>query len=259
MVNTMDYIKIILRMSFFYFFILIIYRIMGKREVGQLGIIDLIVSILIAELVALGIENKTNNILNFLLPIFLLASLEILQTFIELKFNHLKTLFDGKPSVLIKKGKLNIKEMIKTRFSIDDLSQALRNEGIKSINEVNYCILESNGKISLFKKNKILNDETYPLPLIIDGRVDKETLKTICKSENWLNNKLIEYGYYQKDLLYASNYAIKCVDKDMEAFSFTTLPFSSLPLYNFPTIGCQVLISLSAAQIVLFTARKVAV
>lgn len=194
---------ILTRTIFFYAIIQVVYRLMGKREIARISIGDLTISILIAELVALGIENKTNNILNFLLPIFLLASLEILQTFIELKFNHLKTLFDGKPSVLIKKGKLNIKEMIKTRFSIDDLSQALRNEGIKSINEVNYCILESNGKISIFKKNKILNDETYPLPLIIDGRVDKETLKTICKSENWLNNKLIEYGYYQKDILYA--------------------------------------------------------
>ena len=63
MVNNMDYIKIIFRMSFFYFFILIIYRMMGKREVGQLGIIDLIVSILIAELVVISIEDLELNIL----------------------------------------------------------------------------------------------------------------------------------------------------------------------------------------------------
>jgi len=176
---------------------------MGKREIARISIGDLTISILIAELVALGIENKTNNILNFLLPIFLLSSLEIIQTFLELKFNKLKSIFDGKPSILIKKGKLNIKELIKQRFSIDDLSQALRSEGIKSINEVNYCILENNGKLSVFKKNYLIKDDDFPLPLIIDGKIDYETLTFMKKSEEWLINKLYEYGYTKKELLYA--------------------------------------------------------
>ena len=90
--------------------------------------------------------------------------------YLQLKYNKLRLIFDGKPSLIIEKGKLNLKEMIKQRFSIDDLLLELRNNGITSIKEVSYCILETNGKVSLFKK------DSYPLPLIVDGNIDYKAL-----------------------------------------------------------------------------------
>ena len=199
----MELLFISLRTIFFYFMIIVCYRLMGKREIAQLSISDLTISILIAELVALGIEDNSVSLSASLLPIGILVMLEITSAFIELKYNKVKGIIDGKPSLIIKKGILNIKEMIKQRFSIDDLLLALRSNNVTSISDVNYCILETNGKVSIFKKNIFKINDEYPLPLIIDGSIDKEALKMIRKSEGWLKDLTEIYGYDIKELLYA--------------------------------------------------------
>ena len=199
----MELLFISLRTIFFYFMIILCYRLMGKREIAQLSISDLTISILIAELEALGIEDNSVSLSASLLPIGILVMLEITSAFIELKYNKVKGIIDGKPSLIIKKGKLNIKEMIKQRFSIDDLLLALRSNNVTSISDVNYCILETNGKVSIFKKNIFKINDEYPLPLIIDGSIDKEALKMIRKSESWLKDLTEIYGYDIKELLYA--------------------------------------------------------
>lgn len=132
-----------------YFFIILVYRIMGKKEVGQLSIVDLIVSILIAELVALAIEAK-KNIFYSIIPISLLVVIQILMSYISLKSVKFRYLVDGKPTVIIKNGKLNFTEMSKIRYSLDDLITQLRLQGIKSIEKIKYAILENNGSLSVF-------------------------------------------------------------------------------------------------------------
>lgn len=130
------YISIILRTIFMYFFIILVYRIMGKKEVGQLSIVDLIVSILIAELVAIAIENK-NTILIAIIPISILVIVQILMSYISLKSVKFRYLIDGKPTIIIKNGKLNFTEMSKIRYSLDDLITQLRLQGIKVLKELN--------------------------------------------------------------------------------------------------------------------------
>ena len=111
----------IFRTIFFYFFIMLSYRLMGKREIGQLGVIDLIVSILIAELVAISIENINDPLVLTVVPISVLVLIEIIFAFISIKSRTFRNLLDGKPSIIINKGILNYKEMIKQRYSLDDL------------------------------------------------------------------------------------------------------------------------------------------
>ena len=195
-----ELITVLLRTIFFYFFILLCYRIMGKREIGQLSLSDLTISILIAELVAISIENTNDSTMLTISPIILLVVLEILFAFLELKVNSVRKIVDGKPSVIINKGKINIKEMIKQRYGIEDLLLSLRENGIKNIKEVDYAILETNGILSVFKKSK---DKTYPLPLVVDGNIEFETLQNINKSKKWLYNRLSEYDVSLKDVLYA--------------------------------------------------------
>lgn len=195
-----ELITVLLRTMFFYFFILLCYRLMGKREIGQLSLSDLTISILIAELVAISIENTNDSTLLTISPIILLVILEILFAFLELKVNSVRKIVDGKPSVIINKGKINIKEMIKQRYGFEDLLLSLRENGIKNIKEVDYAILETNGILSVFKKSK---DKTYPLPLVIDGNIEYETLQNINKSKKWLYNRLSEYDVSLKDVLYA--------------------------------------------------------
>lgn len=197
----MDILNVLGRTLFFYFFILLSFRIMGKREVGQLSITDLTISILIAELVAISIENREDNLMLTVGPIILLVILEIILAYIELRISKFRDITNGKPSVIIMRGKLNIKEMIRQRYSLDDLLLTLRDKEIKNIKDVNYAILETNGKLSIFKKKG--DDGSYPLPLIVGGVVDKDSLYNIDKTEVWLNNLLRTNGWSVNDILYA--------------------------------------------------------
>ena len=176
---------------------------MGKREIGQLGIIDLIVSILIAELVAISIENIEQSIFFTVLPILVLVVLELLLAFISIKSRTFRTLFGGKPSLIIVNGKVNYKEMVKQRYSMDDLLISLRQKEVKSIDEIEYAFLEPNGKLSVFKYNFLRTHSNYPMPLILDGEIQKKALDYIKKNKSWLENELAKKGLTVTDVFYA--------------------------------------------------------
>lgn len=199
----MELFSVIIRTVFFYFFICLAYRIMGKREVGQLGIIDLIVSILIAELVAISIENLNDPIYLTIVPISLLVILELILAFISIKSRTFRSIFGGKPSLIIAGGTVNYKEMIKQRYSMDDLLLSLRQKEIKSIEEVEYAFLEPNGKLSIFKYNFFKTKGSYPMPLIIDGEIQKKALNYIRKTKGWLEFALSKKNLEIKDVFYA--------------------------------------------------------
>ena len=192
---------VVFKTVFFYFFVLIMYRIMGKREIAQLGVIDLIVSLLIAELIAISIEDVRSNVLIAVAPILSLVILELLLDYISLKSRRFQSIFEGKPSIIINAGKINFKEMVKQRYTIDNLLLELRQREIKSLEEVDYAFLETNGKLSIFKKKMF--DKNYPMPIIIEGQVQEKTLKYIKKNREWLNNILLKSGEEMDDVFYA--------------------------------------------------------
>ncbi len=191
------------RTVFFYFFVLISYRIMGKREIGQLGVIDLIVSILIAELVAISIEEFDQPMVLTILPIAMLVALEVIFAFISIKSRKFRTVFDGKPSLIIVNGKINYKEMIKQRYSLDDLLVSLRQKEIRDIEMVEYAFLEPNGELSVFKYNFFKMHSPYPVALILDGVLQKNVLKHIKKTEDWVVDELAKKNLLIKDIFYA--------------------------------------------------------
>lgn len=199
----MELFTVLFRTLFFYFFVLVAYRLMGKREIGQLGVIDLIVSILIAELVAISIEETENPIYLTIIPIAVLVLLEIVFAYISIKSRKFRNIFDGKPSLIIANGKINYKEMIKQRYSLDDLLISLRMQGIKELDMVEYAFLEPNGQLSIFKYNLFKLRSSYPMPLILDGSIQKKALKHIHKSEIWLKNELNNKNLTYKDVFYA--------------------------------------------------------
>ena len=176
---------------------------MGKREIGQLGIIDIIVSIMIAELCAISIENIEDPIYFTIIPICILVAFEVLFAYISVKSRQFRTFFSGKASLIINKGVINYKEMIKQRYTLDDLLFSLRQRSIKSIEDVEYAFLESNGKLSIFKYNLLRIEGKYPLPIIVDGVVQKETLKNIKKSPIWLRLYLKKQEISPTDIFYA--------------------------------------------------------
>lgn len=199
--DYMDLLIIFIRTLFFYFFIFIIYRIMGKREVGQLGIIDLIVSILIAELVVISIENYDKTILYSLIPILTLTILQITLAYFTLKKPKFRNFLDGNPSVIIKNGKVNYKEMMRQKYNLDDLLVQMREKGYRSIEEIEYAILENNGTLSVFSNT---NSKTpLPLPLILDSNIQEDTLKLINKDEKWVFNLLNKKNIKLEEVFYA--------------------------------------------------------
>ena len=200
----MEYIKIIFRISFFYFFIILIYRIMGKREVGQLGIVDLIVSILIAELVAISVEDSSKSIMASVIPIICLVLLQIILSFASLKSGKVRSMLDGNPSFIIKNGKINYREMIKQKYNLDDLLTQLREKGYRNIEDIEYAILENNGTLSTFPYDNKKNKTPLPLPIILDGKIQYDTIKAMGKKEDFVNsviknNKVndIFYAFYK--------------------------------------------------------------
>lgn len=197
----MEYLIIIFKTFVIYFLVALIFRIMGKREVGQLGTFDLVVFILIAELVAISIENKNNFFLN-LIPVLILVLLQVLISKLSLKSVKFRKIIDGTPTIIIKKGIIDFKSMVEQRYSLDDLLLQLREKDVSDISEVDYAILEINGKLSVFKK-KDNNKNTFPLPIIVDGKVDFDNLYSIKKSKNWLLNTLINKNIKVKDVFYS--------------------------------------------------------
>ena len=207
--DNMDFLIITFKTFVIYFLVALIFRIMGKREVGQLGTFDLVVFILIAELVAISIENKNNFFLN-LIPVLILVILQVVISKLSLKSVKFRKFIDGTPTIIIKKGIIDFKNMVEQRYSLDDLLLQLREKDVSDISEVDYAILEINGKLSVFKK-KDNNRNTFPLPIIIDGKVDFDNLYSIKKSNSWLLNTLINknikvedvfYSFYQNNELY---------------------------------------------------------
>lgn len=211
----MEILNALFRTVFFYFIVVIAYRIMGKRELSQLQVIDFIVSILMAELIAISIENIKDPIYMALIPIVALVLIEIVLAKISLKSKKFNDIMSGKPSLIILNGKLNFKELVKCRYSLDNILLELRQNGIKSISDVEYAFLETNGKLSVFKYNFLKTSSEYPMPVIVEGKIDANTLRYIKKSKVWVLNELrkrkikledVFYSFYKNNKLYIINY-----------------------------------------------------
>lgn len=179
-----------------YLVILVIFRFMGKREIGELSVLDLVIFIMIGELAAVAIENHREPIAHTILPMVILLGIQVLFAFFSLKNPKFRQMIDGTPSIIIRKGKIDEKAMKKQRYNFDDLLMQLRQKDINNIADVEYAILETSGELSVIKKdNKKKQTITYTLPLIVDGKISIENLANRQLSETWLRRELRSRGY----------------------------------------------------------------
>ncbi|MCG1022226.1 DUF421 domain-containing protein [Sutcliffiella horikoshii] len=196
----------IARTIFLYIVILIIFRVMGKREIGELSVLDLVVFIMIAEMAVMAIENPKDKLSHSVLPMFLLMGIQILLAYVSLKNQRIRDVIDGKPSVIINNGKIDENMMKKQRYNFDDLLVQLRDKNVKNVADVEFAILEPSGKLSVFEKKKKEEEETSTegqqeeegtlnLPLIMDGIIQEEHLKQMNKTNLWLRQQLRSLGY----------------------------------------------------------------
>lgn len=186
---------IMARTIFLYVLIVIIFRLMGKREIGELSILDLVVFLMIAEMAVMAIENTNDPLIHTIIPMFLLLGIQIGLAFLSLKNQKVRRVIDGSPTIIIDRGKINEHAMKTQRYNFDDLMTQLREKEINDIKEVDFAILEPSGKLSVIKKDKNDEEQELQLPLIIDGVIQEENLFRIEKTNLWLRQQLRNLGY----------------------------------------------------------------
>lgn len=198
---------IIFRTFFYYILFLVLFKVMGKREIGELGVNDLLVSVLFAEFATLAISNYKEPLLVTLIPTLIIVFLQVIVSFLSLKSIKIRNLVDSSPALIMKNGNINFKEMEKQRYNLEDLLTQVRDKGIKSLDEVEYAILENNGKLSIFLKD---DKNVYPMPLIIDGVINYQTLVDIRKDKLWLMKMLKNEHTSLEQVFYAFYKNNKC-------------------------------------------------
>lgn len=205
----------IIRTLFFYFFLICIMKLMGKRQLGQLQLSELVTTLLLSEIAADPITNPDVPLLHAVVPILPLFFLEIIISFTATKVPKFKKLFDGVPCIVVVKGKLDQRQLRKNRISLDELLSEMRKKDIYDISDVEYAILEQNGQLSITPKTEKLTVSKADLgikdkecgishPLVIDGHIYDYNLTLLGKDRTWLLRTLKQMGtQYKKVFLFS--------------------------------------------------------
>ena len=206
---------VVVRTVFFYLFLICIMKLMGKRQLGQLQLSELVTTLLLSEIAADPITNPDVPLLHAVVPIMMLFVFEILISFTATKVPKFKKLFDGVPCIVVVKGKLDQKQLRKNRISLDELLSEMRKKDIYDISDVEYAILEQNGQLSIAPKSPHLGVTKGDLgikekecgishPLVIDGHIYDYNLNLLGKNRDWLFRELKKLGtQYKKVFLFS--------------------------------------------------------
>jgi uncharacterized membrane protein YcaP (DUF421 family) len=165
-------------------------RFLGKRQIGEMQISELVTAFLLSELASTPLTCAEIPLAFVLVPIITLVCLEVIFSFLPTKISFLKVFLDSKPSILIRGGKPDAREMMHMRMTLEDLICELHLAGYSSPDEIEYAILEPNGKLAFFAKSAPPNVQGIAHPLIIDGKINSYALCAAGKSEKWLENEL---------------------------------------------------------------------
>ena len=195
-----------------YLIVLVVMRLMGKREIGQLQPFELAISIMIADLASIPMTEIGIPIFNGIVPILGLLVMHLIISLINLKSLKAREIICGKPSILIYRGKINEKELKKERFTINELEERLRGNNVVNLGDVEYAILETSGQVTVIqkpeKRNTIPEDfnivpeyEGIPYDLVVDGKVMNKNLKVIGKNYNWLKKQVEKFDIKPEEAL----------------------------------------------------------
>ena len=195
-----------------YLLVLIVMRLMGKREIGQLQPFELAISIMIADLASIPMTDTGVPITNGIIPILGLLIMHLIISIINMKSIKAREIICGKPTILVYRGKINEQALKKERFTINELQERLRGDNIFNLGDVEYAILETNGEVSVIqkpeKRNTIPEDfniipeyEGIPYDLVVDGKIMDKNLKLIGKNREWLKKQLDKFKIKPEEAL----------------------------------------------------------
>lgn len=225
---TIHLASLILRTVLMYITAFVVMRIMGKREIGELSIFDLVISVMIAEIAVFAIEDMKRPLYEGIVPMITLLLIQMAIAKVSLHSRGVRSLFDGKPSVIIQDGRINREEMRRQRYNLDDLLMQLRANNIDNVADVEFAVLETSGQLSVMPKKEGTRSERYvqgsaaaeraskpvvpriryeeiPLSLIMDGKVQDRNLEQIGKTRFWLKNQIQARGVKEfKEIFFCS-------------------------------------------------------
>jgi len=195
-----------------YIVVLIVMRLMGKREIGQLQPFELAISIMIADLAATPMAESGVPITNGIMPILGLLVMHLIISMVNIKSTKAREIICGKPSLLIYRGKIDQKVLKKERFTINELEERLRDNNIFNVGDVEYAILETSGQVTVIPKpnkrpatpedfNIEPKYEGIPYDLVVDGKVMYQNLEKIGKNYTWLQKQTEKFGIKPEDAL----------------------------------------------------------
>ena len=184
-----------------YIFVLIVMRLMGKREIGQLQPFELAIAIMIADLASIPMTDSGIPITNGIISILGLLLMHLVISFLNVKSIKAREIICGKPTILIYRGNLDEKALKKERFTINELEERLRGNNIYNLGDVEYAILETSGQVTVIqkpeKRNTIPEDfniipdyEGIPYDLVVDGKIMEKNLQAIGKNYQWLKKQV---------------------------------------------------------------------
>ena len=204
-------VTIFLRTIIIYVVLIFAMRLMGKRQIGELDLTDLITTLLISEIASLPITDSSIPLSHAIIPIITLVTFEVVTSFLLVYFPRLKNLLSTRPAILVRKGEPDRHAMLRARISADELMSELRQKDVVDISEVEYAILEQNGKITVIQKAPFKTPSSAALGIktteggifhivVCEGVVNKHGLEILNMSKKELLGKLSLSGVRLEDI-----------------------------------------------------------
>lgn len=198
----MDELTVILfRTLLMFFVVLLFFRITGKKELGEISVLEVGITLMIADLAVIAIEDPEISILRGLAPILTLFLIQYVLSFITLKSQKTRDIIDGRPTTIIENGRCNQYKMKNIGYTLDDLYTQLRDKGIADISKVHFALIEPSGELTVFE-----DQSTFSLPLILDGVIQKEQVQIMGLTEEWLDKQLKSKGYTDFSSVFICSY-----------------------------------------------------
>lgn len=188
---------ILIRTVLIYFILALLMQLTGKRQIGQLQVSELLCALLLSELAAAPISDSSIPLTHAILPILVLSTLEVIVSFLVTKSPLIRSFFDGEPSILVNHGKLDQRALASARINLDELLGFMRLQGISTLADVDYAILEQNGQISFLPKAHALAasaeeqgisvaENGIAHPLVVDGKLQEKQIAMVSRTTDWV-------------------------------------------------------------------------
>lgn len=218
-------IVVFIRTIILYTIVIIIMRLMGKRQIGQLQPFELVIAIMVSDLASIPMQDIGIPLLYGIIPIITMLFIQVLLSYIQLKSELFRKLLCGKPSLLIKNGEIQMKELRYQRLNLNDLMEELRIMGYFNLEDIQYAVLETSGQISIITKtpkDTITKEdigmkpvqETLPVTLVLDGKIEDQNLELLKKDRKWL------YSLFKKNNIKSEKELIAAVLDSKGKFYF---------------------------------------